>query len=51
MAELQDFYKASSFIEPFQKQPPKVFCKKYILKNLTKFHWKTSALEMVLNFI
>ena len=26
MTELQDFYKASSFIDSFQKQPPGVFC-------------------------
>ena len=32
MTELQDFYKASSFTDLFQKQPPEMFCKKVFLK-------------------
>ena len=34
---LQDFYQASSFTDPFQKQPPEIFFKKCVFKNLQNF--------------
>ena len=37
MTGVQDFYQASSFTDPFQKQPPVVFCKKCALENLRNF--------------
>ena len=40
MTGLQDFYKASSFTDPFQKQLLKVFCKKGVPKNLGNFTGK-----------
>ena len=48
MTGRQDFYYASSFTDPFQKQPPEVFCKKRS-SLIAKFHRKTPLLESVFN--
>ena len=45
MAGLQDFYWASSFTNPFQKQPLEVLCKKRGFQTFAKFHRKTPVLE------